>query len=135
MASRSRRRATTPSRAAIAVIAAVAGGLAPVALAAAKAPTPSVPSCHQSTTKMATKLRLKQLEFRDLTPHSNLCTFKGLVSATHYHQLVQVNITPGSKSIYEQARAAGEHKAVDHHDKFTDLRPYKGDTYTAAFSV
>ena len=108
-------------------------GLATAATVTAKTAAP--PSCHLSTSRMGNTLSLKNFVFEGVTPKSNICTWHAERAAGHYDVRLQLDLVPGIKTVYDQARAAGERKAAAPHESFTDLPPAKGDTYKAAFVV
>ena len=120
----------------LAVLALVAAILALTAGASAKSKPkpPSIPSCsHFSDNALAKVLGLVKLKYKGKTPHSNICTWEGTKSG-HYHQILQIDVIPGIKSVYELAQTTGQKTAAKDHKQFGTLGS-RGYPWKAGFFV
>ena len=110
----------------------VAAVALPAIAAAAEAKTPTVPDCaHLSRTAIAKVVNTGHLKLEAQT--GNLCSFEGHIPG-HYKPLLQIQIVPGTASLFSVAATAAQKDAKKRHAIFATVSP-KLKLGTAAFSV
>jgi hypothetical protein len=114
------------------VAALVAAVGVPALAVAARAKTPTVPDCaHLSRTAIAKVVNTGKLSLKGQT--GNLCSFEGHIPG-HYKPLLQIQVVPGTASLFSLAEGAAMTSAKKQHATFATVSP-KLKLGTAAFSV